>query len=403
MRRVVVTGMGIVSCLGNDLATVEEALRHGRCGIGYVPEYAELGLRSQVAGVPCLDNEPPVDRKIRRFMADASLYAYHAMRQAVDDACLARGLVSNPRTGLVVGSGVGSPFEHVQAVDRLRQSGLGKVPPYAVPRVMGNTTSACLSTAFGVQGISYSLSSACATSAHCIGNGVDLIRAGKQDIVFAGGAEEVRWTSTALFDAMGALSTAFNDATASRPFDARRDGFVIAGGAGIVVLEALEHALQRGAAIYGEVVGYGACCDGTDMVSPSAGGAVRAMRLALSETERSIDYVNAHATSTVVGDVSELYAIREVFMGHGELPLISSTKGLSGHAIAASAAHEAIFSLLMLQHGFVAGCANVSELDPECRDMPILLASEDKQIDTVMSNSFGFGGTNACLIFSRSS
>lgn len=399
MRRVVVTGMGIVSCLGNDPDTVEDALRHSRSGIRHVPEYAELGLRSHVAGIPDLAGEPPVDRKLRRFMGDASLYAYHAMRRAVDDARIENRLLSHPRTGLVVGSGVGSPFEHVQAADLLRQSGLAKVLPYTVPRVMGNTTSACLSTAFGIQGTSYSLTSACATSAHCIGNGVDLIRAGRQDIVFAGGAEEVRWTSTALFDAMGALSTAYNDATASRPFDAGRDGFVIAGGAGILVLEELEHARKRGATIHGEVAGYGACCDGADMVSPAAEGAARAMRLALAETDTPIGYINAHATSTVRGDLSELEAVRAVFGCN--IPPLSSTKGLSGHSIAATAAQEAIFCLLMLNRGFVSGCANVSELDPACRDFPILLASEERRFYSVMSNSFGFGGTNACLIFRR--
>lgn len=401
MRRVVVTGMGIVSCLGNDLDTVEGALRTGRSGIRYVPEYVDLGLRSHVAGIPDLAGEPAVDRKLRRFMGDASLYAYHAMRRAVEAACLEQKLISHPRTGLVVGSGVGSPFEHVQAADLLRKSGLAKVPPYTVPRVMGNTTSACLSTAFGIQGTSYSLTSACATAAHCIGNGVDLIRAGRQDIVFAGGAEEVRWTSTVLFDAMGALSTAYNDETASRPFDADRDGFVIAGGAGILVLEELGHARQRGATIYGEVAGYGACCDGADMVAPAAEGAARAMRLALAELSANtqIDYINAHATSTVRGDISELEAVREVFGGN--IPPLSSTKGLSGHSIAATAAQEAIFSLIMLDRGFVSGCANVSELDPACQGVPILIASEERQIDTVMSNSFGFGGTNACLVFRR--
>lgn len=401
-RRVVVTGMGIVSCLGNDLDRVESALRSGRSGLCHVPEYAELGLRSCVAGIPDLTDLPPVDRKLRRFMGDAALYAFHAMRQAVADARLPPELVSQPRTGLVVGSGVGSPYEHVLAADQLRQHGIAKVLPYTVPRVMGNTTSACLSTAFAIQGTSYSLASACATSAHCIGNGVDLIRGGRHDIVFAGGAEEVRWTSTALFDAMGALSTAYNDATASRPFDAGRDGFVIAGGAGILVLEELDHARRRGATIYGEVAGYGACCDGADMVSPDPGGAARTMHLALAETQDlidSIDYINAHATSTRRGDLSELEAIRAVF--GDQVPTISSTKGLCGHSIAATAAIEAIFCLLMIERGFVAGCANVSELDAACAGLPIALESVDRRIDTVLSNSFGFGGTNAALVFRR--
>ena len=385
------------------MKTVERALREGRSGIRHVPEYAELGLRSCVAGIPDVDTEPAIDRKLRRFMGDASLYAYHAMRRAVADSALEPALVSHPRTGLIVGSGVGSPYEHVMAADNLRKFGLAKVPPYAVPRVMGNTTSACLSTAFGIQGISYSLASACATSAHSIGNATDLIRFGKQDIVFAGGAEEVKWTSTALFDAMGVLSTAFNDETASRPFDAGRDGFVIAGGAAILVLEELEHARQRGATIHGEVVGYGACCDGVNMVSPSPEGAARAMRLALAEAEAAadtrVDYINAHATSTRLGDLSELNAIREVF--NDDIPAISSTKGLSGHSIAATAAQEAVYSLLMLNRGFIAACANVTDLDQECAGLPIVLACEERRIDVVMSNSFGFGGTNACLIFRR--
>ena len=399
MRRVVITGMGIVSCLGNDLDAVEIALREGKSGIRPVPEYAELGLRSCVAGIPDVEGEPPVDRKLRRFMGDASLFAYHAMRQAVEDAGLHKKLLSHPRTGLVVGSGVGSPFEHVAAVDKLREGGLSKVLPYTVPRVMGSTTSACLSTAFGIQGASYSMTSACATAAHCMGHGTELIQLGKQDVVVVGGAEEVRWTSTVLFDAMGALSTSFNDETASRPFDAARDGFVIAGGAGILVLEELEHARQRGAKIYAEVVGYGACCDGQDMVTPSSDGAARAMRLALAESGGRVDYINAHATSTRLGDVSELAAIRDVF--GDDLPVISSTKGQTGHPIAAAAAHEAIYSLLMLERGFLAGCANISQLDPECAGMPILTATVERHIDTVMSNSFGFGGANASLIFRR--
>lgn len=399
MRRVVITGMGIVSCLGNDLNTVARSLRDGRSGIRYVPEYEELGLRSHVAGIPDLGGEPPVDRKLRRFMGDAALYAYHAMRRAVEDAGLEAGLVSHPRTGLIVGSGVGSPFEHVTAADTLRTSGLSKVPPYTVPRVMGSTTSACLATAFAIQGVSYSLSSACATSAHSIGHAAELIRFGRQDVVFAGGAEEVKWTSTSLFDAMGALSTAYNDASASRPFDAGRDGFVIAGGAGVLVLEELEHARRRGARIYGELAGYGACCDGLDMVTPSPSGAARAMRLALDEVGCSVGYINAHATSTPLGDASELDAIRQVFGANA--PPISSTKGLSGHAIAAAGAHEAVFSLLMLGQGFIAGCANITKLDAACAGLPILTGCTERRVDAVMSNSFGFGGTNASLVFTR--
>jgi 3-oxoacyl-[acyl-carrier-protein] synthase I len=399
MRRVVVTGMGIISCIGNDLDVVEQSLRLGRSGLKYVPEYAELGLRSCVAGIPDISDEPAIDRKYRRFMGDASIYAHHAMRLALKDSHLSNEVLTSPRTGLVVGSGVGSPYEHIASVDVLRKSGLSKVLPYAVPRVMGSTTSACLSTAFGMHGTSCSMTSACATSAHCIGYGTELIQFGKQDVVIVGGAEEVRWTSTVLFDAMGALSTGRNDATASRPFDANRDGFVIAGGAGILVLEELEHALQRGAHIYAEVVGYGTSSDGLDMVTPSSKGAARAMRLALDEAASSIDYINAHATSTKIGDTCELEAICEVFGGNA--PIISSTKGMTGHPIAAAAVHEAIYSLLMLDRNFLAGCTNIELLDPAAVDMPILRNSVDRQVNTVMSNSFGFGGTNASLIFRR--
>ena len=399
MRRVVVTGMGIISCIGNDLDVVEQSLRLGRSGLKYVSEYAELGLRSCVAGIPDISDEPVIDRKYRRFMGDAAIYAHHAMRRALEDSHLSDEMLTSPRTGLVVGSGVGSPFEHIASVDVLRKSGLSKVLPYAVPRVMGSTTSACLSTAFGMHGTSCSMTSACATSAHCIGYGTELIQFGKQDVVIVGGAEEVRWTSTVLFDAMGALSTERNDATASRPFDANRDGFVIAGGAGILVLEELEHALQRGARIYAEVVGYGTSSDGLDMVTPSSKGAARAMRLALDEATSSVDYINAHATSTKVGDTCELEAIREVF--GTEAPLISSTKGMTGHPIAAAAVHEAIYSLLMLDRNFLAGCTNIEQLDPAAVDMPILRGSVDRQVNAVMSNSFGFGGTNASLIFRR--
>lgn len=398
----VVTGLGIVSCIGNDLDEIEHALREGSSGLRFVPDYAELGLRSCVAGIPDISDEPFIDRKIRRFMGDAALYAHHAMRRALIDAELSQAMISTPRTGLIVGSGVGSPFEHLAAIDMLRAKGLAKVLPYTVPRVMGSTTSACLATAFGIQGASYSITSACATSAHCIGHGTELIQLGKQNIVIAGGAEEVRWTSTMLFDAMGALSTAYNDSTASRPYDTGRDGFVIAGGAGILVLEELGHAHRRGAHIYGEIVGYGACSDGLDMVTPAADGAARAMRLALAEAGGSIDYINAHATSTPLGDVRELAAIREVFgETDGDVPMISSTKGLTGHPIAAAAAHEAVYSLLMIDRDFIAGCAHIEEADPACAGLPILMSSSERRIDSIMSNSFGFGGTNASLIFRR--
>lgn len=393
------TGMGLVSCLGNDLDTVETALRQGRSGVQPMPEYAELGLRSCVAGIPNVSDEPPVDRKLRRFMGGAPLYAYHAARRAVAGAGLDATRLADARTGLIVGSGVGSPFEHIAAIDKFREAGLSKVLPYIVPRIMGSTVAACLATAFGITGTSYGLTSACATSAHCIGHAAELIRSGKQDVVITGGAEEVSWTQTVLFDAMGALSTAYNDATASRPFDKGRDGFVIAGGAGILVLEDLEHARRRGAPIIAELTGYGACSDGCDMVTPSPDGAARVMRLALDEAGGTVDYINAHATSTPLGDVSELRAIKAVF-GDGA-PRISSTKGLTGHAIAAAGAQEAIFALLMLQHGFVAGCANIAELDPACDGLRIVTERVDCRLDTVMSNSFGFGGTNACLIFRR--
>ena len=399
MRRVVVSGMGIISCLGNDLEQVAQALYEGRSGLAWQPEYAQRGMRSCVAGVPDISGEQPLPRKIRRFMGDASLYAYLAARHALIDAGLEVDDIANPLTGLIVGSGVGSPYEHHLAVAAMSAGGISKIAPYAVPRIMGSTTSACLATALGIQGISYSISSACATAAHCIGQGADLIRHGRQERVIVGAAEEVRWTTSAMFDAMGALSSAYNDTTASRPFDEGRDGFVIAGGAGILVLEALEVAQERGAPIRAEVVGYGACSDGVDMVTPDSGGAARAMRLALNEAGGSVDYINAHATSTPLGDVSELAAIREVF--GDRVPLISSTKGLSGHPIAASAAHEAIYSLLMMERGFVAGCANITRLDAACAGFPLVPRTLTQPLNSVMSNSFGFGGTNACLIFRR--
>ena len=399
MRRVVVSGMGIISCLGNDLEQVAQALYEGRSGLAWQPEYAQRGMRSCVAGVPDISGEQPLPRKIRRFMGDASLYAYLAARHALIDAGLEVDDIANPLTGLIVGSGVGSPYEHHLAVAAMSAGGISKIAPYAVPRIMGSTTSACLATALGIQGISYSISSACATAAHCIGQGADLIRHGRQERVIVGAAEEVRWTTSAMFDAMGALSSTYNDTTASRPFDEGRDGFVIAGGAGILVLEALEVAQQRGALIRAEIVGYGACSDGADMVTPDSGGAARAMRLALNEAGGSVDYINAHATSTPLGDVSELAAIREVF--GDRVPLISSTKGLSGHPIAASAAHEAIYSLLMMERGFVAGCANITRPDAACAGLPLVTRTLTQAVNSVMSNSFGFGGTNACLIFRR--
>jgi 3-oxoacyl-[acyl-carrier-protein] synthase-1 len=399
MRRVAITGLGIVSCMGNELGEVSKCLRQATPGIRFQQEYADLGLRSHVAGVPDISAEPQVPRKWRRFMADNALYAYHAMRRAIQDAGLEERALASPRIGIIVGSGVGSPLEHAQSVDTMRTKGAGKVLSYAVPRIMGSTASANLATAFGLQGVSFSVSSACASAGHSLGLAADQIRWGKQDIVFAGGSEEVAWTTTMPFDAMGALSSAYQDHTASRPFDAGRDGFVIAGGAGILVLEEWERARQRGARIYAELTGHGASTDGVDMVNPQSEGAARAMRMALIEAGHEVDYINAHATSTPVGDISELLAIHDVF--GSSVPPISSTKGLSGHPIAAAAAHEAIFGLLMMQDDFIAGCANIEKLDPACASFPIICQSMEHRIDSFLSNSFGFGGTNVSLVFRR--
>lgn len=401
-RRVVVTGLGIVSCIGNDVATVTDALRQSRSGITHVAEYAELGLNSQVAGIPDVSGEPAIDRKARRFMADAAIYAHHAMRKAVNDARLTAAEIADPRTGLIVGSGVGSPYQHVKAAEIFRSRGLSKLTPYYVPQVMGSTTSACLAMAYGIQGPSYSITSACASSAHCIGNAADQIRFGLMDRAFVGGAEEVCWTSTMLFDAMGALSTKHNATplTASRPFDRDRDGFVIAGGAGILVLEAEEVARARGATIYAEIAGYAACSDGKDMVQPDARGAARAMRSAIANAGNpQIDYINTHATSTPLGDAAELEGIRQVF--GDSTPAVSSTKGLTGHAIAASGVQEAIYCLLMMEHGFIAGSANLFDPDPVTTGIPIVRKTTDGRIDHALSNSIGFGGSNVSLIFRR--
>lgn len=401
MRRVVVTGMGIVSCLGYRLDEVAKALFDGRPGITFVEEYARRGIRSCVAGIPKLDDEIKIDRRLRRYMSDAALYAYHAAQSAITDAGLSREVLASPRTGLIVGSGTGSPRELVEAIDNYEARGAAKVPPYEVPRIMGSTTSANLVTAFGIRGISYSLTSACATSAHSIGHGAELIQFGKQDRVIVGGSEEISWISTLLFDAMNALSSGFNDRphAASRPYDKQRDGFVIAGGAGILVLEELDSALARGAHIHGELVGYAATSDGGDMVMPDADGAARAMQLAIEQAGETVDYINTHATSTRVGDVIELEAVRQVF--GDRIPLISSTKGLTGHPIAAAGAHEAIYCLLMLKHGFVAGCANLDEPDEATNGLSLVSTSRHTSLKTVMSNSFGFGGTNASLVFRR--
>ena len=401
MRRVVVTGMGIASCLGNDLGTVSSALRESRPGIRFLPDHAERGLRSQVGGAVELDLDAVVDRKLKRFMSDAAAYSYVSLRDAIADAGLDEAAVSDPRTGLIAGSGGGSSRWQVETADLLRDRGVRKVGPYMVPRTMCSTVSANLATAFKIKGLSYSLSAACATSAHCIGAAADLIRHGAQDIMFAGGGEDLDWTMSVMFDAMGALSTSFNEtpANASRPYDANRDGFVIAGGGGMLVLEDYEHAKARGAHIHAELIGYGVTSDGADMVAPSGEGAVRCMRMAMAGIDRPIDYLNTHGTSTPLGDITELNAVREVF--GDAIPPLSSTKALSGHSLGAASVHEAIYSLLMLRDGFIAGSANIETLDPRCEGFPIVRETRDAKLETVMSNSFGFGGTNAALVFAR--
>jgi len=403
MRRVVVTGMGIVSPIGNNVAEVTDSLRASRSGIVFCEEYAERGFRSHVHGAPKIDMDEMIDRKLRRFMGDGAAYNYVAMREAINDAGLTDADVTNERTGLVMGSGGPSTSALVGAADTAREKGARRIGPYAVPKSMCSTNSANLSTAFKMRGLSYSISSACATSAHCVGNGAELIQWGKQDIVFAGGGEELHWTLTVLFDAMGALSSKYNDQPerASRPFDAGRDGFVIAGGAGVVVLEELEHALARGAKIYGEVVGYGATSDGVDMVAPSGEGGIRCMRMAMQGLgNTTVDYINAHGTSTPAGDMVELKSIQEVFGVHR--PMISSTKSLTGHSQGATGVHEAIYSLIMLDNDFVAASANVESLDPDAGDANIVTERiDDAGLNCVLSNSFGFGGTNATLAFRR--
>ncbi|HEY6942992.1 beta-ketoacyl synthase N-terminal-like domain-containing protein [Dokdonella sp.] len=399
MRRVVVTGMGIVSCLGHALSDVARAVRDGTSGVCAVPGYATLGLRSQVAGVPRIDLDAAIERKARRFMGDAAAYAWIAMRDAVADAGLALDRICHPRIGVVAGSGGGSAQWQIEAADLLRTKGVRRVGPYMVPRTMCSTVSATLATAFGILGVSYSIAAACATSAHCIGAGADLIRHGAQDVVFAGGAEELHWGMTAQFDAMGALSSAWNATpqAASRPYDAGRDGFVIAGGGGMLVLEAFEHARARDARIHAELVGYGVSSDGADMVAPSGEGALRCMRMAIARAGVPIDYLNTHGTATPLGDLVELDAVRAAF--GADVPPLSSTKALSGHALGAASVHEAIYSILMLQRGFIAGSANIDALDPRAQGLPIVRESREARLRTVMSNSFGFGGTNASLVF----
>jgi 3-oxoacyl-[acyl-carrier-protein] synthase-1 len=402
MRRVVITGLGIVSSIGNNKREVAASLRAGRSGIEHIEEYQQLGFRSQIAGTINLDVDALIDRKLRRFMGNSAAYNYLAMKEAVEDSGLGEELISNPRTGLITGSGGASTENVCLAIDLLREKGIRRVGPYMVPRTMSSTTSACLATPFKIHGVNYSISSACSTSAHCMGNGYELIQFGKQDIIFAGGGEELHWTLTLMFDAMGALSSKYNAApeTASRPYDANRDGFVIAGGGGMVVLEELEHALRRDARIYAELVGYGATSDGYDMVQPSGEGAVRCMQQALSTIEEPVDYINAHGTSTPVGDMRELEAIRTVF--GDKVPRITSTKSITGHSLGAAGVHEAIYSLLMMQEDFISPSANISELDPAGADFPIVRECQTNAgLNTVMSNSFGFGGTNATLVFRR--
>ncbi|TMP13533.1 beta-ketoacyl-ACP synthase I [Pseudoalteromonas sp. S2893] len=401
MRRAVITGIGVVSSIGNNKQEVLESLKAGKSGIAFNQEFADYNLRSNVSGKIDIDVKEHVDRKAMRFMGDAAAYSYISMKQAIEDAGLSDEQVSNERTGLLVGSGGGSSKWQVEAADILREKGVKRVGPYMVPRTMASTTSACLATPFKIKGVNYSISSACATSAHCIGHAVEQIQLGKQDVIFAGGGEELHWTLAMEFDAMGALSTKYNETPekASRTYDANRDGFVISAGGGIVVVEELEHALARGAHIYAEIVGYGATSDGYDMVAPSGEGAVRCMRQAMQGVDTPIDYLNTHGTSTPVGDVKELGAIQEVFGGNS--PLISATKSLTGHALGAAGVHEAIFSILMMENDFVAPSINVEELDEQAQGLNIVTERRDAQLNTVMSNSFGFGGTNATLVMSK--
>jgi 3-oxoacyl-[acyl-carrier-protein] synthase-1 len=402
MKRVVVTGYGIVSCLGNDRDAVLDSLKQGRSGIKFQQKYADMGMRSHVAGSIDIDIDAFIDRKVKRFMGESAAYAYISMQQAIEHAGLSDDMVSNTRTGIIMGSGGGSSSNQVEAADILRSKGLRRVGPYMVPRTMSSTVSACLATPFHIKGVNYSISSACATSTHCVGNAYELIQMGKQDIIFAGGGEEEHWSLSMMFDAMGALSTKYNATPekASRPYDADRDGFVIAGGGGAMVVEELEHALNRGANIIAEIVGYGATSDGVDMVAPSGEGAVRCMRLATEHLDQPLDYINTHGTSTPVGDTRELEAIRETF--GDDTPPISSSKSLAGHSLGASGVQEAIYSLLMVENNFIQASANIDTLDEAAKDMPIVTETRDNvELNTVMSNNFGFGGTNACLVLQK--
>lgn len=402
MRRVVVTGIGIVSSIGNNKAEVLASLKAGRSGIISAPEYVELGMRSRIHGKVNIDAKSMIDRKIYRFMGDAAAFSYIAMQEAIEDSGLQDSDVQSERTGLILGTGGASPENIVKAADNLREKGIKRVGPYMVTKTMASTIPACVSTPFKIKGVSYTISSACSTSAHCIGHGAELIQFGKQDIVFAGGGEEVHWAMSVLFDGMGAMSSNYNDEPerASRPYDKDRDGFVISGGGSVLVLEELEHAKARGATIYAELTGYGATSDGYDMVQPSGEGAVRCMKQAMQNVNTPIDYLNAHGTSTPIGDVRELEAIEAVF-GNNK-PYVTSTKSLTGHALGAAGSNEAIYSLLMMQNDFIAASANVENLDEAAENFPIVTKlAENIKLDTIMSNSFGFGGTNCSLVFSR--
>ena len=403
-RRVVITGIGIVSCIGNNKEEVLESLKAGKSGISAAPEYAELGFRSQVHGKPDIDLAANIDKRLFRFMGDAAAYTHLSMEQAIADAGLEESDVSNERTGIIVGSGGPSTRAQVQAADITREKGPKRVGPFAVPKAMCSTTSATAATNFKIKGVNYTISSACSTSAHCIGNAAEQIILGKQDVMFAGGGEELDWTLSVLFDAMGAMSSKYNDTPekAARAYDAGRDGFVIAGGGGIVVLEELGHAKARGAKIYGEITGYGATSDGADMVAPSGEGGMRAMKQALSTVDRKVTYINTHGTSTPVGDITELNAIKEAFEGRQDIPHISATKSMTGHSLGGAGVQEAIYSLLMLNHDFVAPSINVENMDDGAKPFPIATARIDNvDHDTVISNSFGFGGTNCCLAISK--
>lgn len=402
MRRSVITGIGIVSCIGRNKSEVLESLNMGRSGISFNESYKEIGMKSHVSGSIDINTSDLIDRKILRFMGDASAYSYLSMQEAIEDAQLPQNQVSNIRTGLVAGSGGGSPEDQLESTDILQDKGIRRVGPYRVPRTMSSSVSACLATPFKIKGVNYSISSACATSAHCIGHAAELIQMGKQDIVFAGGGESEHWSMSHMFDAMGALSTKYNDRPdkASRAFDAGRDGFVISGGGGMLVVEELQHALERDAKIYAEITGYGATSDGYDMVAPSGEGGARAMEMAIGNLAGSVDYLNAHGTSTPAGDISELKAIRNVFTD--SIPFINSTKSLTGHSLGAAGVQEAIYSLLMMENDFIAGSANIENLDDEAKGLPIAIKHlSNTRLSRVMSNSFGFGGTNASLVFDK--